>query len=61
METIAQYNIMKHINQHFKTGALIIEILGESSIKGTDKTGRVIIFYESGGEIWERGEAAEDD
>ncbi|MFR1062304.1 MAG: hypothetical protein ACLSEY_18495 [Enterocloster sp.] len=44
MRTREQYKVMEFISLHFEPGALEIELVGSETIRGTDRTGKSMIF-----------------
>ena len=44
VKTIAQYKIMRFINQNFYPETLEIELIDGQTVKGTDRTGESMIF-----------------
>lgn len=44
MQTIAQYKIMRFINDNFFPGALKISLIDDHTIRGTDRNGESMIF-----------------
>ena len=44
MRTREQSKVMEFINLHFEPGALKIELVGSETIRGTDRTGKSMIF-----------------
>lgn len=53
MKTIGQYEIMKHIQQHFHMTHIDCQLLDDNSIKITDKDNNSMVFTYEDGEIRE--------